>query len=129
MPAPVENLIIAALALLQWVGPILLIAASAKIGIWLLERWNEFKHSQPENIQNLLTTAVELAIDFAEKIDAAGLLEEYATTKKEAAKDFVRNWLRVQGFYSEAIDQHVEAVIDGLIEALLKRREDAWESF
>lgn len=121
MPLPVENLIIAAAALLQWVGPILLTIVLARVGIWLAVRWEEFKVSQPEHIQDLIDTAVELAVDFAEKIDLEGMLEEYADTKKEAAKQFARDWLALHGIANTTV---LDPVIDGLIEVILYRRDN-----
>lgn len=96
--------------------------AFARLVVWGKAEFERIKREQPEWIQNLIDTAVLLGAEFAEKIDLAGMLEQYGRDKKRLALEAAEKWLAEQG-YEVDFD-----VLDAALESILFRNPEKFPS-
>lgn len=72
--------------------------AFARLVVWGKGEFERIKNEQPDVIRNLIDMAVMLGASFAEKVDLAGMLEEYGRDKKALALEAAERWLSEQGY-------------------------------
>ena len=121
VPTQVNDLVQAAINVLPLAITLLAtLGVGARIAVWFLERWNEFKVTQPEYIQALLEAAATFGADFAEKVGPQ--LEVYGKEKLKLAEEAGERWLASQGYVVEL------ALLREAIEGVLFRNPDKYPS-
>lgn len=104
------------------VGALATAGVAARIVVWVKARFEEFKATQPENIQTLIEWAVKTAAEFAEKVDLSGQLEDYARSKKAIALKAAHDLLLSVGFDVDL------SVLDAALESFLFRNPEQFPS-
>lgn len=97
-------------------------AAFAKLVVWAKGEFERIKNEQPETIRNLIEAAVMLGASFAEKLDLAGMLEQYGRDKKTLALEAAQRWLEQLGYDVDL------SVLDAALEAILFQNPEQFPS-
>ena len=97
-------------------------AIFAKVVVWGKGEFERIRREQPEWVQGLIDAAVLLGAEFAEKIDVAGMLEQYGRDKKTLALNAAREWLAAQGYDIDL------SLLDAALESILFRNPEKFPS-
>lgn len=88
--------------------------------------WANFKAQNPERAYQV-EQAAKFGADFAEQLGVKGRVEDYAHSKKGAAMDAAKEWLRLNGYSKVDIDK-LSSALDKAIEVVLFRDKEDYPS-
>ncbi len=111
VPVEVNDFVQAAVNVVTFLLPYILMAVLAPLGLWVVSQWNNIKASQPEQVRNLLEMAAKFGADFAEKVGPS--LKATGKEKLHLAIEAAEKWAKLQG-YNVELDL-LEAAIEGIL--------------
>lgn len=112
-PEVVQMLMQAAVDVLAEFMPIIVIALVSWLGRKAITFWAGVRAGMPDAVREAIDNAAEVGFTFAEQIELAGRMQEFALGKFDLAMDVAQRRLKEQGY--EVDLEVLEAAIENIV--------------